>query len=141
MKSSRKKIVSRVLLSLLLITVSIGFVGYKLYTKPHRNIEETKAIPVSARELARAYENDETEANAKYLDKVLEIQGEINDVSTNQKGEPVITMKGTDLSGLICTLEGKSVREIKPNKSVSIKGICTGFLTDVVLVRCILQGD
>ena len=54
------------------------------------------------------------------------------------KGETVITLKGSDMSGLICTLEGTAATEVKPNSSVVIKGICTGFLTDVVLVRCVL---
>jgi hypothetical protein len=139
MKQRRKKIITWGLLSVLLIIITAGFVGYKMYTKPHRNVEKVTAVNISAVELAEAYESNEAEANAKYLDKVLEVKGEINEVSKNQKGEPVITLKGTDMSGLICTLEGAPASEIKTNSSVTIKGICTGFLTDVVLVRCIFQ--
>ena len=139
MKSNRKKIIAWALLSVLLITVTGAVIGYKMYTKPHRNVEQVKAVQLSAIELATAYENNEAEANTQYLDKVLEIKGEITEISKNQKGEPVITLKGTDMSGIICTLEGTATPAIKLNAPVVIKGICTGFLTDVVMVRCIAE--
>ncbi len=139
MEKNKKQIITWGLFSVLLLITAGGLVGYQMYTKPHRNVEQIKAIKVSAFDLVTAYENNETEANAVYLDKVLEITGEINEVSKNQKGKPVITLKGTDLSGLICTLDGIATSGIKPNSSVIIKGICTGFLTDVVLVSCIIK--
>ncbi len=138
MKKNRKKIITWVLLSVLVILGTGAVVGYKMYTKPHRNVAEAKTIQISAIDLVTAYENNEAGANSLYLDKVLEVKGEVNEVSKNQKGETVITLKGTDMSGLICTLEGTPTSEVKPNSSVVIKGICTGFLTDVVLVRCVL---
>ena len=141
MKNKRKKIITWVLLSVLLILGTGGVVGYKMYTKPHRNVTNAKSVNITAINLVTSYENNEANANTLYLDKVLEVKGEVNDVSKNQKGETVITLKGTDMSGVICTLEGMVTSPIKPNSSVVIKGICTGFLTDVVLVRCVLQNN
>ncbi len=138
MKKNRKKIITWVLLSVLVILATGGVVGYKMYTKPHRSVAKAKTIQISATDLVSAYEKNEAGANSLYLDKVLEVRGEVNEVSKNQKGETVITLKGSDMSGLICTLEGTAATEVKPNSSVVIKGICTGFLTDVVLVRCVL---
>jgi putative exporter of polyketide antibiotics len=139
MTKKRKKIITWALLSALLIMVTGGVVGYKMYTKPHRSVKDAKTVRVSAPELVSAYDSNEAEANAQYLDKVLEVKGEIIEISKNQKEEPVITLKGTDMSGIICTFEGTATSEIKLNSSVVIKGICTGFLTDVVLVRCIFE--
>ena len=134
MKKNRKKIITWVLLSVLVILATGGVVGYKMYTKPHRSVAKAKTIQISATDLVLAYEKNEAGANSLYL----EVRGEVNEVSKNQKGETVITLKGSDMSGLICTLEGTAATEVKPNSSVVIKGICTGFLTDVVLVRCVL---
>lgn len=139
MTKKRKKIITWVLLSALLVMVTGGVVGYKMYTKPHRSVEDAKTIQVSAPGLVSAFESNEADANALYLDKVLEVKGEIIDISKNQKGEPVITLKGTDMSGIICTIEGTTTSGVKLNSAVVIKGICTGFLTDVVLVRCIFK--
>jgi ATP-dependent 26S proteasome regulatory subunit len=139
MTTNKKKILKWSLLSLLIVITTSGFIGYKMYTKPHRDIENTEAIKVDATKLATEYENNELRANLDYLDKVIDVTGEINEITKNQKGETVFTIKGTDMSGLICTLEEVSPAEIKPGTSVTVKGICTGYLTDVVLVRCKVQ--
>jgi tRNA_anti-like len=139
MAVSRKKILKWFLLSILIIGTTGGIVAYKMWTKPHRNVTKTKALAVAATQLAAAYENNEPGANSNYLDKVLEVTGEINEISKNQKGETVITLKGTDMSGIICTLEGATPAITKTGATVVIRGICTGYLTDVVLVRCIVE--
>ncbi len=139
MTANKKKILKWTLLSLLVLMIAGGLVSYKMWTKPHRNVEAAKAITVAATELTTAYENNEPDANSKYLDKVLEVTGEINEISKNQKGETVITFKGTDMGGVISTLEGVVPAEIKTGASATVKGICTGYLTDVVLVRCVVE--
>ncbi len=139
MATNKKKILKWSLLSLLIIITTSGFIGYKMYTKPHRNVEAAKALKVDAAKLTTDYENNELRANQEYLDKVIDVTGEINEATKNQKGETVFTLKGTDMGGVICTLEGDAPAEIKSGTAVTIKGICTGYLTDVVLVRCKVQ--
>ncbi len=139
MKKSRKKIITWVLLSGLIILVTGGFVGYKMYTKPHRNVEHAKAITATATQLATAFENNEATANSIYLDKILEVTGNISDLSQNQKGETIITLNGTDMSTVRGTLEAVGKTELKAGATITLKGICTGYLTDVVLVRCVIQ--
>ncbi len=126
---------------LLLGIVTAGFVGYRMYTKPHRDVQHIKAIKVAAMKLVSDYEANEAQANAEYLDKVLEISGQIIDVSKNQNGETVISLDGTGMGTVRCTLEGNVQHEIKPKTQVVIRGICTGYLTDVILVRSIIQSQ
>lgn len=126
---------------LLLGIVTAGFVGYRMYTKPHRDVQHIKAIKVAAMKLVSDYEANEAQANAEYLDKVLEISGQIIDVSKNQNGETVISLDGTGMGTVRCTLEGNVQHEIKPKAQVVIRGICTGYLTDVILVRSIIQSQ
>jgi tRNA_anti-like len=139
MTANKKRILKWSLLFVLLIIITGGFVAYKMYNKPHRNVEETKGMSVTAVQLITDYETNEADANSKYLDKVLEVAGEITEVSKNQKAETVITLKGSVMGGIICTLEAPSLTDAKPGASVTIKGICTGYLTDVVLVRAVVQ--
>jgi uncharacterized protein YpmB len=139
MTANKKKILKQILLSLLVIIITGGFIGYKMYNKPHRNVEEATALRVAATKLATDYEINEPEANSQYPGKVLEVSGEISDISKNQKGEQIIMLKGSDMSGIMCTLDTAVHTAIKPGASVVIKGICSGYLTDVVLVRCLVQ--
>ncbi len=139
MTTQKKSTIKWILVTLLAIITTGAVVGYKMYNKPHRSVEEAKAITVAAIQLATQYETNEPEANSDYLDKVLEVSGEINEITKNQNGEPVITLKGTDVSGVTGTIENAKPEEIKPGATVVLKGICTGYLTDVVLVRRVLK--
>lgn len=138
MKSNRKKIVTWSLTALLVLLLGGSLIGYKLYTKPHRSVTAENALSISAVALVSAYESSETDANAKYLDKVLEVTGKVTDLVKNQKGETVITLKGTDMSGLLCTLETSAKQDVQPGNFITVRGICTGYLMDVVLVRAIV---
>jgi len=139
MNTNKKRIIKLTLLSVAIVVITAGFAGYKMWTKPHRNVEAAKAVTTTALQLAGAYEANETAANSQYLDKVLEVIGTVSEIAKNQKGEPVVSLKGTDMSGVICTLEGAAPAMMKAGETMTIKGICTGYLTDVVLVRCIVQ--
>jgi len=130
------KINKWVVLTIVVIGFAGIFIGYKIINKPHRNVEAATAINVTAVTIANDYETNEAEANKKYLDKVLEINGTITGVSKNQKAETVIALKGTDMSGLLCTIEGAFENEFKIGDAIILRGICTGYLSDVILVRC-----
>lgn len=139
MTANKKKLLKWSLIFVLVIITTGGIIAYKMYNKPHRNVEAAKGLEVSAAQLIADYESNEAAANGKYLDKVIAVTGEVTEVAKNQKAETVITLKGTDMGGIICTLEAATATAITPGTNVSIKGICTGYLTDVVLVRAVVQ--
>jgi len=86
-----------------------------------------------------AYEADEPLANSQYLDRILEVDGVISEISKNQKGEMVIALQGTDMGTVRCTVEGSAPAAVSTGEKAVLKGICTGYLTDVIMVRCVLQ--
>ena len=117
-----------------------GFVGYKMYNKPHRDVARIKAVAVTANRLVTGYETNEAHADSVYLDKVLEVGGIVTEISKNQKGESIISLEGTGTGTVRCTMEGSVQHDMKAGDSVTIKGICTGYLMDVIIVRGLLQG-
>ena len=127
------------LLGLLLPAVLLAlaiYVWFFVWNKPALNIEKAKAITIEASALFDEYSANEKAANAKYIDKVLEVSGEVTNVSKNAEGLTVIMLKTNDLMfGVNCTMEEKEV-ECKAGDKLTLKGICTGYLTDVVLIRC-----
>lgn len=135
----KKKRLIWILSALMVIVLTAGFVGYRMYNKPHRDVQHIKAIPVAALKLVADYETNEALANNEYLDKVLEITGEIIEISKNQKGETVISLDGTGMGTVRCTMEGAVQQEVKTKTQATVRGICTGYLTDVIVVRGINQ--
>lgn len=100
---------------------------------------------VNSIELFREFENDETASNEKYLDKVLQVQGEIIDIQLDHDGSVGVVLDGSGiLFGVSCRFDPADANEIKhfrPGMTATVKGVCTGMLSDVVMIRCVLIND
>jgi hypothetical protein len=120
---------------IVLLILSVIWIVLWIYNKPHRDPQSEESIKISATELFRSYETDEAAANALYLDKALEVSGKISEVTTNQELIPIVVLEaGNPMFGVRCTMEGPTVHA-KPGDTVTIKGICTGYLSDVVIIK------
>ncbi len=130
------------LIYILLLTVVGGAFGFYMYNKPHQNMTKVVAdLQLSAIQLFTEFENDESQANVKYLDKVVEVSGVVKEVSTDEDGMTNLTLEsGSDMFGVVCQMDNLTEHSrtiFKEGEKVKIKGICTGVLMDVVLVRCV----
>jgi DNA/RNA endonuclease YhcR with UshA esterase domain len=116
------------------------FIVYKIYNKPHVNVLDEKSdITITADQIINNFSSDETKANRSYLDKIIKISGVISELKVvKQKG--IITLKTNhDFGSVLCHLSDKAsqkINSLKEGQTVTLKGICTGFLMDVILVKC-----
>jgi len=125
----------RVLIGVILIGLVVSGVIYMMYNKPHRNPESEKSTPISAIDLFRSFEEDEPLANKLYLDKVLEITGKVSEITANQNMTPIIVLETENLVfGVRCTMDHAEVT-VQAGEVVTLKGICTGFLSDVIITN------
>ncbi len=124
-------------LAALVMIVAGTVIGYRMYNKPHRSAATATAVELTAMRLAAEYEQDENSANKKYLGNAVQVSGTVSAVTVNQQNKPVIVLLGSDMSGVQCTLQDV-VQGIKKGDSVTIKGFCSGYLTDVIIDRCIV---
>lgn len=80
----------KILIALVCILV-LAFVGYKYIYKSHRDISaEPVSYSVSVDDIYINFQANEQSANAKYLDKTIEIYGKI----TNLALQNVVALKG-----------------------------------------------
>ena len=122
-----------------------GIVGYMLYNKPHRDISKTSSdFVVDASTLFREFEEDEAAANTKYLDKVVKVRGNVKSAKTDAEGNMMLTLDaGDQMFGVTCTVPEENLTEaadIREGEQITVKGVCTGKLMDVVLIRCVPEG-
>lgn len=130
--------IKKVLITVSILAVVAGAVGYKMYTKKHRMIEQETYTSTRATELFKAFEENESSANTKYLNQVIEVSGILSEVLANQEGNTVAILKSDDpLFGISCTLEHPAT-DLSAGDSIVVKGVCTGYLSDVVLTHCVL---
>jgi hypothetical protein len=137
-KLHRKAIQTTIALISLMVVIAM-IAAYKMYNKPHRSVEEEVALVTSAAQLFDAFEKSEAEANKKYLDKVVEVTGSVSEVSMNMDHKPIVVLEtGNMMFGVRCTMSESSVTA-KTGSVVTIKGICKGYLSDVVITNGILK--
>jgi hypothetical protein len=126
----------------ILLSGGLGLALY-LYNKPHSDVSAIKpAFSFNAGDLYGEYRADETAANKKLVDKVIEVRGMVSDLRQTdstadiqlETGDP----EGTISCGFLLTGHKQMSLPAK-GSSVTIKGRCTGFLADVNLVDCVIE--
>ena len=137
MKISRKALIPAAVLFIAGISIA-----YYMDNNPHENMQRSKpAYEMDAQELMSAFETDEAAANEKYLDEVIAVSGTVRESSTDENGLTTVTLDTDNLmAGIICQLDELTEHdrtEFKAGEKVILKGKCTGFLMDVVMVRCV----
>ena len=132
--------IKKIAILVVILAVIGGGVGYYMYNKPHKDVvAATPAYTLSSSELLTDFENNEAQANEKYLDQVVQVTGEIRSIKKDPESPSLTLETDSPISGVICQLEAGDVDKISglnPGQTLTVKGICTGMLMDVVLVRC-----
>src|SRR5690242_4813509 len=139
-----------IFLALIVVIVLIAIGGYVVWNKPHRDVKDARGIKITAAELyQRLSRNDSMFHNTSLINHVLVVSGQVQQVQKNQKGQQLVLLKtNTDGASVNCTLEEKTNQNIEKGQTVSIKGICSGYIAgneemqlpgDVYLIRCYLS--
>ena len=122
----------------LIVIIGGVIVGYFMWNKPKRDVADEKGIIISASQLVKEYQQNEAEANKKYLDKAIQVSGVVNEIKNNQEGKVTIMLGSDDaFTGVFCTLK-EQANDIKQGAAIVIKGICSGMLTDVRLREAVV---
>ena len=137
--------IKKIIIGVLIFGIVGVFVAYKMYNKPHIIVSETTAdISISANKIVADFSADETTANSKYLEKIIEVKGVISETKI-EKGKGIITLKtNDDFGSVLCHLSAKSTKKmdaLKEGQTITLKGICTGYLMDVILVKAEISGQ
>jgi hypothetical protein len=112
-----------------------------LFNMQHKNLQKVKPdFVISAVDLQKAFEENETSAASTYVNKVLEVTGIIGSVKTGENNVLSIVLKtGSDLSTVICTFPpGTDPAKFIPGNQITVRGECSGFLMDVLLNNCVI---
>jgi hypothetical protein len=134
----KQKVIIGALIAVVLGAIGVWFFIFYAPTHFKRDVADEKGIQLTAAALVKAYQENESNANALYLDKPLEIKGEISETKVDQVGNTTLTLKSEDaFASVFCTLK-KADPSLKPGQPITVKGICTGFLSDVVLKDAII---
>lgn len=134
----------KILIALFLLgVIAATFVYFFIYNKPHKDYLKAKPeVFVTAAELYDAFINDPDGSQQFYNGKVLQIEGRIDDIESS--GEMLIIVfifedGAFGPEGVRCTMLPEFNEEARGKQIgdyVTLKGLCTGYLGDVILEKC-----
>lgn len=131
---------TNIVIILVIALLAGGYIGYRMWNKPHREVAEAKAdVVLEATGIYQQFSTDEAAANAQYLDKIVQVCGTVAAVTLENGITTIRLDAGDPFGGVLCELDNMAEHartEFTTGERVCFKGICNGYLSDVVLNRC-----
>lgn len=127
----RKKLITFFTILLLAIILG-GWYAYKEFNRKSESASDlTAAFSLSADEMTSNFSKDSQNSNLKYLNKVVEITGNLK-MLEQQSGNTIVLSGKTDGISIRCSMDSSfnNKTTLVPGTSISIKGIYTGFNAD-----------
>lgn len=135
----------RILLILIVLMIVSGVVAWRFaFRKSSLSVKSEKpAYELTANVLLNKFVEDENSANTEYLNKVILVSGEVGKIEDTEDGFNIYLQGAGESSGIICTFDHSVEKKenFKLGQMVTIKGLCTGYLFDVVMVKCVLTNS
>ena len=106
----------------------------------HRQVQSETGIVITSDSLVAKYQADEKLANSLYLNKAVVVTGVILSIDKNQEGKTTLVLGRSDsFSNVSVTMISTAPITQKVGESITIKGLCTGALSDVVITDGVVE--
>jgi hypothetical protein len=136
--------VKKYILPVVIVLAGLGALyAYKEYNRKPADLthiapQEITDVP----SMVNLYDSNETKANENFLGKIVEIKGLVSEV-INVEDTLLTVMLGSkeEMHRVSCLLNKEQLVNLKKcevGQQATIKGICTGFLLDVEMNRCVI---
>ncbi|MBI5913982.1 MAG: hypothetical protein HY842_01280 [Bacteroidetes bacterium] len=130
-----------ILLIVALLVVGLLFLKRSGPGSPATVWEQKTEMRVEAVAFFDEFIQDETGANEKYLNKIIEVSGEVSTVRSGSQGSVAVVLKTNDPAfGVRCRLDqppGSTTPTFQVGESVTFKCVCSGHVQDVEMVQCV----
>lgn len=136
-----KKPVKIVLISIVVLGVAGLSAGLFLFNKKHSDLNKVKPdFKVEASIIQKEFEENEATATSKYLNKIIEVSGQVQSVKQGDGFASSINLKtGSEMSSVICTFSSSDdISGLAVGRDITVRGECSGFLMDVLLNNCVI---
>jgi hypothetical protein len=134
---------NKIIAAVIIIIAGVAFYGYKEYNrKPANLLNQKPVLLVNANTILQDFSTNETEANKKYLGKIIDVSGIVNSFNNaNDSTFNLVLGNNVDGNNVSCLMGIDNINEAKKQQigdSIVVRGNCTGYLMDVELNRCVI---
>lgn len=131
------------ILTLIIVGIIVGsIIWIYAFQKSDLSVVSRKVdYELKSSDLLKNFINNEDSANKVFLDKIILVDGVIDKITEDSLSISVYLKNPMEDSGVMCGFNKSTIDKSKfnPGKEVKIKGLCTGYLMDVVLNKCSLE--
>jgi hypothetical protein len=137
--STKNKIIIAIAL-IAAIAFSVYYYIFVYSSNNHRQVQSEIGIVITSDSLVAKYQADEKLANSLYLNKVIVVTGNLLSIDKNQEGKTTLVIGRSDsFSNISVTMISTAPITQKVGESITIKGLCTGALSDIVITDGVVQ--
>lgn len=138
-----RKIVSICIYGLLIVGLLSSIVWvYKAFNRPVKTdvsmVENVRKV--NTEEIISMFKSNEQEANATFIEKVIEVEGVVKDISLlNDRHTILLKSENFTQSFVMCDMSplgNDKINKLTIGDTVVLKGVCKGFLLDVIMLNC-----
>lgn len=109
----------KILMSISVIILLSGIIGYNYMYKSHRNISEEKAtFMLDSKSFVKEYATNIDASITKYLDKTIQLKGKVTEIEKDN-----FTLDNI----IVCYTDSITITQIINNKVISVKGRSIGY--------------
>ncbi len=125
------------------LAIAVGLYVWQNFLKTAPAMRKLEAeYRVNSNEFYAEFEENEDAANEKYVNRIVEIIGELESIEMNEGSKPVINLKTEGFGMIKFTMESNlssgELNELELNSTLLIRGECIGYLLDVLIERSII---
>ena len=132
---------------IIIVIVFIAAIAFSAYyyifiysSQNHRQVQSETAIAITSDSLVAKYQADEKLANSLYLNKAVVVTGNLLSIDKNQEGKTTLVIGRSDsFSNVSVTMISTAPITQKVGETITIKGLCTGALSDVVITDGVVE--
>lgn len=120
----------------------IGYYGFQYYNSSTKDIIKLETeLYLSSDNLTRSFRSNEVFANSIYAEKIIEVEGSIKEIVQVNERYTVVLQGEDEFSYILCDMlpeKADMIENFEPGQTIYLKGICKGYLNDVIMLNCIV---
>ncbi len=126
----------KIYLALLILILTAG--TYTVFQ--YHRIAKQKVEHVDIGEMIAMFQENEPLANATYAEKMIAVEGVIEEISFLNNRHTIL-LKGDTFTQhfILCDMATtglKTTKKLQKGDTIQLKGVCKGYLLDVILLNC-----
>jgi len=129
----------------ILIVINVYHYVIPYFKESNINLEKVEAkTRVNSTDLVASYLKNEEQTHMVYNGRIIEVIGKVKKLTFLNNRNTVILYGRDKDSGIICDIHPSQLKKfvsLKKNQKIAVKGVCKGFLKDVILLNCSIDNQ